>query len=72
MTDDERNQEGGEETLEDLEAPAAAQDDVAGGQICGSRSCGNPSLVCLDPTCGSKTYTKCSNLSKNIDVFGML
>ena len=50
MTDEERNQEGGEETIEDLEAPAEAQGDVAGGQICGAKSCGNPSMICVD-TC---------------------
>jgi|SwirhirootsSR2_FD_contig_41_5996449_length_705_multi_2_in_0_out_0_1 hypothetical protein len=70
MTDEERNQEGGEETLEDLEAPAEAQGDVAGGQICGARSCGNPSMICVD-TCPSHTYTKCSDLSKMIVVFGV-
>lgn len=31
MTDDERRHEGADEEIEDLEAPAEAQDDVAGG-----------------------------------------
>ena len=31
MTDEERKQEGADEEIEDLEAPAAAQGDVAGG-----------------------------------------
>ena len=31
MTDEERNEEGAEEEIEDLEAPVEAQDDVAGG-----------------------------------------
>jgi hypothetical protein len=69
MTDEERNEEGSAETLEDLEAPAGAQEDVAGGQICGAKSCGNPSIVCLDPSC-TNTAAKCSHLSRVIDVFG--
>jgi hypothetical protein len=48
MTDRERSEEGLDETVEDLEAPAAAQDDVAGGvQQCP----GKPSMVCAEPTC---------------------
>lgn len=47
MTDEERSDEGGEEAVEDLEAPAAAQEDVAGGA-----GCGRPSLDCASPTCG--------------------
>ncbi len=31
MTDDERKQEGADEEIEDLEPPAEAQSDVAGG-----------------------------------------
>lgn len=46
MTDQERNEEGTEEGIEDLEAPASAQDDVAGGM-----ACGKPSMVCAAPTC---------------------
>jgi hypothetical protein len=32
MTDEERSEEGSEEPIEDLEAPAEAQEDVAGGR----------------------------------------
>ena len=70
MTDEERNEEGSAEPLEDLEAPAGAQEDVAGGKLCGPKSCGNPSIVCLDPSC-TQTMAKCSNLSRSIDVFGV-
>ena len=50
MTESERNDEGAEEAVEDLEAPAAAQEDVAGGDMV--RPCpGKPSAVCAAPTC---------------------
>ena len=60
MTFERSDEEGAEEAIEDLEAPADAQSDVAGGQ-----GCGKPSAVCLDPTCeateaicvGTKTAT---------------
>ena len=41
MNDDERREEGTEEQVEDLEAPADVQDDVAGGAGCqgGKGSC---------------------------------
>ena len=42
MTDDERREEGTEEQVEDLEAPADVQDDVAGGAGCQGGSCGRP------------------------------
>ena len=42
MTDEQRNEEGAEEAIEDLEAPAAAQEDVAGGKI--------PETYCRAPT----------------------
>jgi hypothetical protein len=50
MTDEERKREGAEEEIEDLEAPAAAQEDVAGGGMAchPSPTCGRPSAVC-DP-----------------------
>jgi hypothetical protein len=51
MTDEERKEEGAEESIEDLEAPAGAQDDVAGGAGCQGGSCGRPSLVCSSATC---------------------
>ena len=37
-----------EEPVEDLEAPADAQGDVAGGK---PATCGTPSAWCLAPTC---------------------
>ncbi len=48
MTDEERKEEGAEEAIEDLEAPAAAQEDVAGGKI-----------QCKTPTC----WDTCTNKS---------
>jgi hypothetical protein len=73
MTDDERNREGSEESIEDLEAPAAAQSDVAGGsgKLCGPKSCGNPSMVCYGPSCGAQTGINCTTLSKVIIVGGV-
>jgi hypothetical protein len=55
MTDDERREEGAEEAIEDLEAPAEAQADVAGG----GRKCIPPTCItdsgvltdCKLPTC---------------------
>jgi hypothetical protein len=47
MTDEERSEEGVGEAVEDLEAPASAQDDVQGGIPCP----GKPSMVCAAPTC---------------------
>ncbi len=51
MTEEERREEGAEEAIEDLEAPAAAQEDVAGGR--GARAgCDTPvTLNCQDHTC---------------------
>jgi hypothetical protein len=47
MTDEERQREGAEEPIEDLEAPAEAQADVVGGLGCTpSPTCGRPSAVC--------------------------
>jgi hypothetical protein len=50
MTDEQRSDEGAEETIEDLDAPAAAQSDVAGGM------CMAPSELCRKPT----EYTGCA------------
>jgi hypothetical protein len=53
MTDDERNAEGTGEPIEDLEAPAAAQADVAGGN-CASPTCLRSTKIrvyCDQPTC---------------------
>ncbi len=63
MTDEERKEEGAEEAIEDLEAPAAAQDDVAGGlgpckptNACKAvntlvHTCSTPTQLCVEPTC---------------------
>lgn len=64
MTDEERRQEGAEEEIEDLEAPAAAQSEVAGGIGIGPCAptnrcapvntvvnCRAPTQVCGIPTC---------------------
>ena len=48
MTNQEFDDEGAEEAIEDLEAPADAQSDVAGGK---GPACGSPSMVCASPTC---------------------
>jgi hypothetical protein len=62
MTDDEPN-EGTEEPIEDLEAPAESQGDVAGGV-----GCGNPSMICVDDTCDA-TAARCTKLSHRIVVY---
>jgi hypothetical protein len=49
MTDEERNDEGAEEEVEDLEAPAEAQEDVAGG-ACPANTC-RYTTYCLEQTC---------------------
>jgi hypothetical protein len=64
MTEEEREAEGAEEAIEDLEAPVAAQGDVAGG----AKGCGSPSLVCTEPTC-TQTDAKCRQLSHKIVVY---
>jgi hypothetical protein len=61
MTPESGSEEGAEEAIEDLEAPAAAQDDVAGGA-----ACGRPSVICQAPTC-NETGVQCTQLShKNV------
>jgi hypothetical protein len=62
MTDEERKREGDEEPVEDLEAPAEAQDDVAGGLLADGddAKCKKPTkrwcqpgtkVDCISPTC---------------------
>jgi len=46
MTDEAPSEQGAEEPIEDLEAPATAQSDVVGGA-----GCGKPSLECIGSTC---------------------
>jgi len=50
MTHDEHTEEGAPEAIEDLEAPAEAQEGVAGG-ACPNPTCGTPSMICAAPTC---------------------
>lgn len=57
MTDEERKDEGAEEGIEDLEAPADQQENVAGGDICAK-----PTTICTDPSCIT-TVTKCIRMS---------
>ena len=56
MTDEERSEEGEGEAVEDLEAPAAAQDDVAGGM------CAKPTRFCVPPSC-TDTIVDCIRLT---------
>jgi len=63
MTDEERGEEGAEEAIEDLEAPASMQGDVAGGE-----GCGDPSLICNDKTC-AYTEANCTKMSQKIVVW---
>jgi hypothetical protein len=62
MTDAERGDEGAEEPIEDLEAPAERQDDVAGGKCPGK-----PSMICQGGTCND-TQADCTNFSHKIVV----
>ncbi|HEY2600448.1 MAG TPA: hypothetical protein VGI67_02755 [Thermoleophilaceae bacterium] len=57
MIDEERKDEGNEEEIEDLEAPADQQEDVAGGNICAK-----PTTFCVPPTC-IDTKVDCIRLS---------
>lgn len=54
MAEFESHDEGAEENVEDLEAPAEAQEDVGGGMACP----GKPSMACAPPTC-VKTEAVC-------------
>jgi hypothetical protein len=51
MTDKERMDEGSEEAIEDLDAPAERQSDIAGGLIADDEAkCKKPSKQCLPQT----------------------
>ncbi len=67
MTEEEREDEGTEEAIEDLEAPAQAQDDVAGGAGCVGPTCGKPSLRCESGTC-VVTEAMCTPKSATRDI----
>lgn len=56
MTDEPSVDEGAEETLEDLEAPADRMADVAGGMCPGNTACKLPTEACPAPTCTGQTY----------------
>jgi hypothetical protein len=62
MTNEELNEEGAEEPIEDLEAPAENQSDVAGG-----KGCGSPSMVCADPTCKTSAVL-CRDMTASHDI----
>jgi hypothetical protein len=62
MTHDERTGEHSEEAIEDLEAPAQQQSDVAGGA-----GCGQPSMRCIRRTCWD-TQAKCTGPTNDIVV----
>lgn len=73
MTDEERQREGAEEPIEDLEAPAEAQADVAGGGMAcrPSPTCGTPSVMCGLDQAGSCEVTSaaCDQNSHRIVIF---
>jgi hypothetical protein len=64
MTDQEKNQEGAEESIEDLEAPAEAQGDVAGGKCAATMQCIRPTCIgtCSNATAGGGCQTKLTNV----------
>jgi hypothetical protein len=76
MTEEERNKEGADEAIEDLEAPAGSQDDVVGGRvICAKPTCpsGGPaassvSTYCNLPTCRA-TKSACGEATMTILVY---
>jgi hypothetical protein len=61
MTDRERREEGAEEAIEDLEAPAQQQDEVAGGVACGPQH----TINCYGNTCTDAT-AQCMQVSQKI------
>lgn len=68
MTDERHDEEGAEEGIEDLEAPAEAQEDVAGGAGCSDSPSCNYTVLCLGGTC-KLTKTTCEQGSGKIIVF---
>jgi len=51
MTDEQGSEEGAEEAIEDLEAPAAVWNDVVGGIACQL-----PTSGCSNPSCTGQTW----------------
>jgi hypothetical protein len=74
MTDEQRDREGIEEPIEDLEAPAGSQDDVVGGAHCLQPSCANSKVVvaCSDVshTCAATSWD-CADATKAIVIHAM-
>jgi hypothetical protein len=76
MTAEERNREGADEAIEDLDAPASAQGDVVGGKVvCADPTCArsgpgasNVETYCSKPTC-TATRSACGDLSRTILVY---
>jgi len=69
MTDAERNDELGADSIEDLEAPAEAQDSIEGGN-CASPTCLRSTSItvyCEQPTCRD-TAAVCKGPSSGIVV----
>jgi hypothetical protein len=66
MTDERREAEASEEAIEDLQAPAEAQHDVAGGG-CNAPTC-SYSVLCLGGTC-KFTRSTCEGGSGKIIIF---
>ena len=70
MTEAERNDEGAEEPIEDLEAPARGLEDVAGGAGCGHPSCAVDTMDCSVPTCeATQRYCREETDSRNVIVY---
>jgi hypothetical protein len=70
MTDEQHHEEGADEAIEDLEAPAAAQSDIAGGAHCLPPSCARSTdivVACSDlsPSCAATAWD-CSAATKAI------
>jgi hypothetical protein len=60
MSDDQHRDEGAEETIEDLEAPAQSLADVAGG------GCQKfTAIMCVSPTCAATEFECAGGLSTN-------
>ena len=58
MTDDDRSEEGAEEAIEDLEAPASALRAVAGGATpCPEK--GGVSAICVGGSCHTPSHVMC-------------
>jgi hypothetical protein len=61
MTGDDRSEEGAEEAIEDLEAPASALGAVAGGVGCPGTE---TTTYCFPPSCTKGSRTACTGTAK--------